>query len=310
MKNSYTIKCKQNDIDLLLTELNKDKYLKETIPHTIIAASIDQCRINLYNSGKLLIQGKKAKEWIQFTLEPNILKRVEIDYDDFFDPMSIEPHMGIDESGKGDFFGPLVIASAYTDKNTVDLFRELGVQDSKNIKSDQKINKLAKEIRSILKNNYNEIIIGPESYNKNYSRIRNVNKLLAWGHAKAIENLLEIVPSCPRALSDKFGPEKRIKSVLMDKGKKIILEQKIKAESDPAVAAASILARDCFIRYLLKMGKKYQIEIPRGASKYVRTVAEKLVEDYGPNILSKTVKCHFKTTDQVLESAGFNRNDL
>ena len=85
---------------------------------------------------------------------------MEIDYDDFFDPMSIEPHMGIDESGKGDFFGPLVIASAYTDKNTVDLFKKLGVQDSKNIKSDQKINKLAKEIRSILKNNYNEIIIG------------------------------------------------------------------------------------------------------------------------------------------------------
>ena len=94
------------------------------------------------------------------------------------------------------------------------------------------------------------------------------------------------------------------------RGKKIILEQKIKAESDPAVAAASILARDCFIRYLLKMGKKYQIEIPRGASNYVRNVAEKLVKDYGPNILSKTVKCHFKTTDQVLESTGFNRNNL
>ena len=78
----------------------------------------------------------------------------------------------------------------------------------------------------------------------------------------------------------------------------------------PAVAAASILARDCFVRYLIKMGKQYQIEIPKGASEQVRVIAAKLVENYGPEILTKTVKCHFKTTDQVLDTTGFKRNDL
>jgi ribonuclease HIII len=154
------------------------------------------------------------------------------------------------------------------------------------------------------------VTIGPRSYNRMYAKIRNVNKLLAWGHARAIENLLENVPDCPRALSDKFGPTHQIERALMDKGKKIKLDQRTKAESDPAVAAASILARAGFLYALKTIGKTHGFEVPKGASEKVRREAEKLVAYKGPGILLDTAKCHFQTTDKVLAEVGYSRKDL
>jgi ribonuclease HIII len=134
--------------------------------------------------------------------------------------------------------------------------------------------------------------------------------MLAWGHARAIESLLEKVPDCPRALSDKFGPTHQIEQALMEKGQKIQLDQRTKAESDPAVAAASILARAGFIYALRKMGKSYNTEFPKGASDKVRREAERLVANKGPGILLDTAKCHFQTTDKVLAEVGYSRKDL
>ena len=119
MKNSFTFKCSPEEQELIIEELSNSKYELTTVPYTQISVRFNSCIINLYTSGKLLIQGKDAQDWVSFTLEPNILKRVEIGYEEIIDPLSFEPHIGVDESGKGDFFGPLVIASAYVDKNTI-----------------------------------------------------------------------------------------------------------------------------------------------------------------------------------------------
>ena len=308
--NSFTYKLSEEQQQALLQLLKSPKYLTATVPHTRIAVSIPDCRINLYNSGKLLVQGKAAQEWITFTLETEILKEATLGYEDLHDPEAIQPHMGIDESGKGDFFGPLVIASAYVDEKLVDKLRELGVRDSKKISSDKVALNMAREIRKVLGDRCAMVTIGPRSYNRMYIKIRNVNKMLAWGHARAIENLLEKVPDCPRALSDKFGPTHQIERALMDKGKKIKLDQRTKAESDPAVAAASILARAGFLYALKKMGKEHGFEVPKGASEKVRREAEKLVADKGPGILLDTAKCHFQTTDKVLAEVGYTRKDL
>ncbi len=308
--NSFTFKLSDEQQLALRQLLKNPKYLPETVPHTQVAASIPDCRINLYNSGKLLVQGKAAEEWITFTLETEILKEAVIGYEDFHDPEAIQPHMGIDESGKGDFFGPLVIASAYVDEGLVDKLRELGVRDSKKISSDNVSLNMAREIRKILGDRCAMVTIGNRSYNRMYSKIRNVNKMLAWGHARAIENLLEKVPDCPRALSDKFGPTHQIERALMNKGKKIKLDQRTKAESDTAVAAASILARAGFLYALKKMGKEHGFEVPKGASEKVRREAEKLVANKGPGILLETAKCHFQTTDKVLAEVGYSRKDL
>ena len=296
--------------EMVTAELSKTKYTSAVVPHTLMAASIDSCRINLYKSGKLLVQGKGAKDWVEFILEPNILKRVVIGYDEELDPQAFQPHMGIDESGKGDYFGPLVIASAYTNAERVQKLREIGVQDSKRIRSDRKILALAKEIRNILNDEFALITIGPAAYNRMYEKIGNVNKMLAWGHARAIENLLDKVPDCPRALSDKFGPSNRIKSALMEKGAKIELEQKTKAESDPAVAAASILARAGFVMALKQLEKKQDHILPKGASDLVQKAAQQLIEKKSPSILMEIAKCHFKTTDKVLSPMGYSRADI
>lgn len=308
--NSFTFKLDENQQEAVRKLLKDLKYIPTEVPHTQVAVAIPDCRINLYTSGKLLVQGKAAQEWVEFILEPEILKEAHVGYEEFHDPEAFQPHMGIDESGKGDFFGPLVIASAYVDENLVERLRALGVRDSKRISSDNVALNLAREIRKVLGDRCAMVTIGPRSYNRMYAKIRNVNKMLAWGHARAIENLLEKVPDCPRALSDKFGPTHQIERALMDKGKKIKLDQRTKAESDTAVAAASILARAGFVYALKKMGKEYGIEVPKGASDKVRREAEKLVAHKGPGILLDTAKCHFQTTDKVLAEVGYSRKDL
>jgi ribonuclease HIII len=310
-QNSFTIKLTSDQQTTLATLLRAPRYTPVEVPHTQIAVDTGTCRVNLYTSGKCLVQGKGAEEWITFTLEPEVLGEARLGYDAVHDPESVEPHMGIDESGKGDFFGPLVIASVYTDAKTVEFLKELGAKDSKKISSDRVALQMASDIRKKLEGKYAIVAIGPEAYNRMYAKIANVNRLLAWGHARAIENLLEKVPDCPRALSDKFGPTARIERALMEKGKKIKMDQRTKAESDPAVAAASILARAGFLMALRKMEKDFGIEtVPKGCSAKVKQIAKELVAHKGPDILLKTCKCHFRTTDEVLGANGYSRSDL
>ncbi|MFA5689487.1 MAG: ribonuclease HIII [Kiritimatiellales bacterium] len=309
--NSFTIKLTETQQKKLVNLLETSGYRIVEVPHTQIAVDTGSSRINLYNSGKCLVQGKGAEDWVTFELEPKITGEAKLGYDAVHDPESVQPHMGIDESGKGDFFGPLVIASVFVNKKTVEILKELGARDSKKITSDRVALQLASDIRKKLEGQYTIVSIGPEAYNRMYAKIGNVNKLLAWGHARTIENLLEKVPDCPRALADKFGPTIQIERALMSKGRKIKLDQRTKAESDPAVAAASILARAGFLMALRKMEKDLGIEsIPKGCSEKVKKIAAQLIAYKGPEILLKTCKCHFRTTDEVLAMNGFSRKDL
>lgn len=309
-KNSFTYKLNPAQQKSLIALLQEGNYKPASVEYTSIAVEGPDCRIALYQSGKCLVQGKGAQEWISFVLEPEILKEVRLGYEDVVNEGLLAPHMGIDESGKGDFFGPLVVASVYTDAGITKALREIQVRDSKTISSDKKIFELAGSIRELTRGRFSVVTIGPEAYNRLYSSIKNVNKLLAWGHARAIENLLEKVPDCPEALSDKFGPERQIQMALMKKGKSIKLHQRTHAESDMAVAAASIIARAAFVQAMDEMGKRYLIKIPKGASVQVKDVAAELVKKHGPLILLKTCKCHFKTADDVLQGLGLKREVL
>lgn len=213
----------------------------------------------------------------------------------FFTDKIENPMIGVDESGKGDYFGPLVIAGVYADEKNKRILMELGAMDSKKL-SDKQIHTLAKQIKAFC--TYEIIIIGNENYNKFYERINNLNKLLAWGHARVIENLLEKV-ECPYALSDQFGDERFIKSALMEKGQRIILEQRPRAEENIVVAAASILARDAFVMQMEAMGEKYGMVFPKGASRETISVGRKYKEKYGEQKLNEVAKLHFKTTQNI-----------
>ncbi len=309
-KTSYTFKLSEPQQKRLIDLLRTGNYRPTEIPYTHIAADGENCRIALYTSGKCVAQGKGAHDWVTFTLEPLVLQEALLGYDDVHDPEASQPHMGIDESGKGDFFGPIVIAAAYVNNSLARAFAEKGVRDSKTVTSDKKAEAMARDIRKMLGDRYAIVAIGPAAYNRLYAKMRNVNNMLAWGHARAIENLLEKVPDCPRAVSDQFGPKRQIEQALMKNGRSIELVQRPKAESDPAVAAASILARAAFIAALRKIGEQHGVEIPKGASERVREVAVELVKAKGPQTLLETSKCHFRTADAVLEAAGHSRKDL
>ncbi len=277
-----------------------DDYHFEPKPYTLYYASKDKLNIAVYEKGpKVVLQGKGTQDFVTFRLEPEILGAAKLGYEEELNPEMFSPHFGVDESGKGDFFGPLVIAGCYTDRGIARQLMDGGIQDSKKIGSDQRIRALAELIRRTHGAVHDVIVIGPERYNTLYQKFGNLNRLLAWGHARIIENLLERRPDCPRALSDQFANPSLIKRALLEKGRGIQLDQRTKAESDTAVAAASILAREGFINWLATKGRELNKVLPRGASAQVKQIARELVAEKGATVLSLLAKTHFKTAAEV-----------
>ena len=204
--------------------------------------------------------------------------------------------IGIDESGKGDYFGPLVIAAVFVTPALEQDLALMQVRDSKKI-SDGRILELAPDIRLLCPHSL--VAIGPQRYNELYAKIKNLNRLLAWGHARALENLLQQV-ECDLAIADQFGDERLILNALQEKGKQIRLVQRTKAESDLAVAAASILARAEFLQRLDRLSQELNTTLPKGASLAVELAGRMVVKKYGRDRLGTVAKLHFKTTKQVL----------
>lgn len=265
-------------------------------PYALYAASKGKTQVAVYEKGpKLLVQGKGTGDFVRFVLEPQVLGEARLGYEEVWNPQMFEPHAGVDESGKGDFFGPLVIAAAYVGPETARKLLDAGVMDSKRITSDARIRALAEVIRGALGPAVSMVAIGPEKYNELHEKFRNLNRLLAWGHARAIESLLEKVPDCPRAVSDQFADPSLLRRALMERGRAIELVSRTKAESDVAVAAASILARERFINWLRDAGARLGMTLPKGAGQPVTEAARRLVSEHGGEFLRKVAKVHFRT---------------
>src|ERR1017187_6473826 len=301
-RTSYTCLLDADKIPQLKRDLQARGYDFREVPYAHFGAMSDSEKVNvaIYNSGKLVIQGKGTTDFVQFYLEPQLLGEARLGYEHILDPTMLEPRIGVDESGKGDFFGPLVIAGAFLDEAAARNMMEIGGRDSKLIKSDARIADIAKQIRTTSGCVTDVVAIGPEPYNKLHAKMRNVNDILGWGHARVIENLLGRVDS-PKAISDQFGNKKIIERALMERGRKIKLVQRHKAESDLAVAAASIIARDEFVVRLRRLGKEYGVMLPKGASAAVVEAGRELVTKHGRDALGKVAKTHFRTTQKVLE---------
>ena len=296
----YTSPLTPEQAAKLRTILVESGYKFEPKPYTLYYATKDRLNVAVYEKGpKVVLQGKGTEEFVTFRLEPEVLGAAKLGYEELHNPEMFAPHFGVDESGKGDFFGPLVIAGCYTDRGIAHTLMDAGVTDSKKISSDRRIRELAETIRRTQGAVHSVIAIGPERYNEMYGKFKNLNRLLAWGHARIIENLLELRSDCPRALSDQFANPSLIQRALLEKGRGIVLEQRTKAESDVAVAAASILAREKFIDWMQKTGGQFQTELPRGASAQVKTTARALVAAHGPDVLMRVAKTHFKTASEI-----------
>jgi ribonuclease HIII len=296
----HTCKLTDEQASALLSALSARNWKPHEVPYARFAFESDKTNIVFYESGKLVVQGKGTAEFVEFVLEPEILKQAKLGYETVLNPELLLPRIGVDESGKGDFFGPLSIAGVYVNEKVIAAWKDLGIRDSKNISSDKKIAELAEKIRNTPGCVVETVVFGNEAYNRNYLRMKSLNEMLGWGHAQVIENLLskryQMNPPPVKAISDQFAASKNvIEKALMPQGKELPLEQRHKAEEDIAVAAASIVARDEFVKGLAKLERQFEMKFPKGASAEVDAAAKKFVDERGAGELAKISKLHFRT---------------
>lgn len=263
-------------------------------PYTIFSAKKKGVSCTLYLSGKLMIQGKGMDEFIEFYLEPEILKDFSHSYQDL--DLNLTPRIGIDESGKGDFFGPLCVAGVYAGNEQIRSLQSMGVQDSKKI-NDLNIIKIGNLIKKECMHHI--VKINPSKYNEIHGQFGNLNLLLAWGHATTIEQLIE-KSQCREVIIDQFANEYVVLNALKKKKIQLNLTQRHKAEADLVVAAASILARQTFLEGLLFMQEKYGMKFPKGASLQTIKAGKDFLRKFGVSELKEVGKMHFKTIDSIL----------
>lgn len=302
--NVFSQKLNSEARERLQQHLRQGPYELNDVAHADIAAKGKDLHIVLYSSGKVVVQGKGTSAWLEFVFEPEILQHhTSSGAETEPSAASPLPRIGIDESGKGDFFGPLVVAGYLLSREQESLLSNLGVRDSKRITSDQKMARIAEALLEQNPGHCEILVLTPETYNRLVKQMGSVNRVLAWGHATVLENLLERYPDTRHAVADQFGPEHQIQSALKTRGKAITLTQRHRAESDPAVAAASILARNAFVQELQELGRLAGTSLPLGAT-HVRPTGEEIVRRAGPEILTRLAKTHFRTTRQVLADTG------
>lgn len=318
-QTSFTFELTNDQQELLLGLMMNGNFRKREVPYSLYSIEGNKFNATLYakekhGKRKLCVQGLGAQDFVEFQLEPSGIVPVSLGYEKVLSPELFSAHAGSDESGKGDFFGPLVVCCAYTDEKLSDEMIKLGVKDCKQM-SDKAVLTVGAQLRALLgPSGYALVKIGPAAYNRLYAKIKNINRLLAWAHGAAIEDLLEKRQNCKRVVVDQFAPtEATILRALKERGKKSEIVQRHKAESDIAVAAASVIAREVFMREIMKMSEELPegVTVPMGSSDpRVRELAEEKVRAEGPTWLMNHCKVHFQTTDKVLAATGHSRSDL
>jgi len=274
---SYTCTLAEPEARALEEYLREHGYEFRQVPYARFAAEKEKVNMVFYESGKLVVQGKGTQDFVEFVLEPGILKQARLGYETVLNPELLLPRLGVDESGKGDFFGPLCVAGVYVNESVVKAWENSGVHGC---------------VTSV-------VPIGNEAYNRLYRRMKSVNAILAWGHSRAIENLMgqkhRMNPPPVRAISDQFAADKAtVANALMSLGRDIELIQRHKAEADLAVAAASILARHEFVTRLAALEKQFGMKFPKGASGAVDEAAREFVARHGTEGLANVAKMHFR----------------
>lgn len=297
--NDFDSKSFVTTIDLSLAEKLKQDLIDQGFElakpiYTVFQAKKKGISLTLYESGKLMVQGKEKHEFLAFYLEPQILNNLTYSYPTA--NLAMHARIGVDEAGKGDYFGPLCVAGLYVSgEEEIKALLKLGVKDSKRL-GDDTILKLSKEIKKSFRHSL--IRVFPKRYNEMYKTFHNLNQMLAWGHATVIEALVKET-NCKDAIIDQFASEHVVKTALSRKKLTINLEQKHHGEDDPVVAGASILARAGFVEGMEELEKEFGVKLPKGASSLVVDAAKKAVVKHGEQILENIAKLHFKTTQQV-----------
>ena len=293
MNNTYVTQLPEDKSEKLLKDLKSQGFEISKPPHTIFSAKKKGIACTLYESGKLVVQGKKMDSFIEFYLEPELLGTFTYTYQEL--EIDQTARIGIDEAGKGDVFGPLCIAGVYASGKNILKLKEIGVRDSKRM-NDNTIIKIGNKIKKEFAHHI--VKINPLKYNELYEKFKNLNHLLAWGHATAIEQLVSKT-KCHNVIIDQFAAEHVVETALKRKNLEVQLTQRHRGEEDLVVAAASILARQTFLEGLEKLSKEFKIQLPKGAASITITTGKKFARLHGRELLVHVAKMHFKTLDAI-----------
>jgi ribonuclease HIII len=294
--NTFTAKIDISLKNQLKSDLEGFGFTFTKPTYTIFKANKKNIVVVLYESGSLVVQGKDKDEFIEFYLEPNILKTFE--YSHPMANVSLTPRIGVDEAGKGDFFGPLCVAGVYADEEAIKKLVNSNIKDSKKL-SDLSILKMADIISNIC--TVDIIRLFPKKYNELYLKFKNLNSLLAWGHVSVIDNLVKKT-NCKDVIIDQFANKCVVANLVKKKKLDIELVQRTKAEEDVVVAAASIMARAAFVKGIKELSDKYGIELPKGASQVCIDFGKKFALKYNSDKLEDVAKIHFKTYEIVINN--------
>ncbi len=303
---SYTVKLDDAQIKKLGALLVERGWTPFEVGYTHYAYKADHLKVNLsaYTSGKVVVAGKGTEDFVRDVLEPEIIGAAQLGYDDVLHPDWFEPHAGLDESGKGDFFGPVIAATVIADKSAIEAWRKAGVQDSKKIAESQilKLDQLIRDTESAV---VRTCFCGMPKYNELMARPgANLNRLLAWQHATALEQALA-AKRVPRGLLDQFSTSPLVQRELARKGvKDFVLDMRTKAESDPVVAAASVVARAEFVRQMNLLSKQFGAKLQKGAGPLVKQQGAEIIAKFGAKALGNFAKLHFRTAYEVVSAAG------
>lgn len=294
----YTIKLDELQIQKLGEWLAFHGWESYDVEYSRFAFRSKDANVVAYRSGKVVVQGKGTEDFVKYSLEPEITGRYSLGYEEVDHPEWFRSHGGMDESGKGDLFGPLVSVSVLATGDMVKSWLTAGIRDSKLIRSDKQIFGLEKLIRNTSGVVVEVFSLTMRKYNELYGRFgSNMNRLLAWYHAKSLGNALDRRP-IDYVLLDQFSKKPLVQDYFRDAP--VTIDMRTKAESDPVVAAASIVARAEYVRRLRSLSELAGETLRRGASGAVLEQARGLVERLGPDRLPDFAKMHFSTASQAL----------
>lgn len=312
MKNKKETQSRKKTVYSILLDKGQLKKLKEwckkhgwgsfEVEHAEFAFKGDTVKVVGYKSGKVVVQGKGTEHFVAYVIEGEITGIPQLGYEKVHHPEWFEPHAGLDESGKGDFFGPLVSCCVIAGEGMAEKWMEAGIKDSKRIANDEQVFKFEDIIKKTEGVEFKVMYAGMRKYNELHSRFSaNTNKLLAWFHAKSLEEALKR-KQVSWAMLDQFTKEPLVQNYF--KNSSVEVRMATKAECDPVVAAASILARAEYLRQMKKLSQLYGEELPKGASDAkVKEIGVKIVEQMGEEALQDFAKTHFKTAAEVIKLA-------
>lgn len=304
--SSYTVKLDDAQMEKLRAILVSRGWTPFEVGYTHFAFKADHLKTNVsaYTSGKVVIAGKGTSDFVRDVIEPEVTGAAKLGYDEVLHPDWFESHAGLDESGKGDFFGPVVAATVIADRPMIEAWIKAGVKDSKKISEMQifKLEKIIRETEGVVVRTcfcqmpkYNELMGRPGA---------NLNRLLAWQHATALDQALA-AKRVPWGLLDQFTEQPLTQRELAKKGvKDFDLKMRTKAEEDPVVAAASIIARAEFQRQIVQLSRKFGDKLQKGAGPLVKEQGLRIIEKFGARALGEFAKLHFRTAYEVVSAAG------